>query len=42
MENEQVNNCGKFRYMLEEWMMDRATLDVPVPFPDLYKCLFDQ
>lgn len=25
MENEQVNNCGKFR----------ATLDVPVPFPDL-------
>ena len=25
MENEQVNNCGKFR----------ATLEVPLPFPDL-------
>lgn len=25
MENEQVNNCGKFR----------ATVEVPLPFPEL-------
>ena len=32
MENEQVNNCGKFR----------ATLEVPLPFPDLlFVCLMN-
>ena len=35
MENEQVNNCGKFRYVRLGIVTDRATIDVPFPFPDL-------
>lgn len=41
MENEQVNNCGKFRLGCDEAMKNRATLEVPVPFPDLMRfCVF--
>ena len=35
MENEQLNNCGKFRYVWLWGVSDRATIDVPFPFPDL-------
>lgn len=35
MENEQLNNCGKFRYVRLGIVTDRATIDVPFPFPDL-------
>ena len=37
MENEQVNNCGKFRCVWRAAMKSRATLEVPVPFPDLMR-----
>ena len=37
MENEQVNNCGKFRCVFEGGLRGRATLEVPVPFPDLMR-----
>lgn len=37
MENEQVNNCGKFRCVLGGGLRGRATLEVPVPFPDLMR-----
>lgn len=37
MENEQVNNCGKFRCVFEGGLRGRAILEVPVPFPDLMR-----